>query len=165
MQIDFYIRAKLTFNELKLEESKIQISFGNKTRQKTKKAKSILICLIRLVQKKEIDEIFVLRDIFQRIYAKLNKWILAVWVELLPKSSITKKPLLKSVFTCSKINNGNTRAIYKICSKLTIKTTNPCQWSQSGVSDVNFEQILHKALVCSLFNFDQINAVWERLLS
>ena len=127
MQIDFYIRAKLTFNEIKLEESKIQISFGKKTKKKKKKAKSILICLIRLVQKKEIDEIFVLRDIFQRIYAKLNKWILAVWVELLLKSSITKKPLLKSVFTCLKINNGNTRAIYKICSKLTIKITNPCQ--------------------------------------
>ena len=35
-------------------------------------------------------------------------------------------------------NNGNTRS--EICSKLTIKTPEQCQWCQSGVFIANFER-------------------------
>ena len=41
------------------------------------------------------------------------------------------------------VNNGNTRAMGKICSKLTIKTPEKRQWCRFGVFVINFEQILH----------------------
>ena len=40
-----------------------------------------------------------------------------------------------------KVNNRKTRTRYEICSKLTIKTPEQCQWHCSGVSIVNFEQV------------------------
>ena len=42
-----------------------------------------------------------------------------------------------------KVNNRNTRARCEICSKLTIKTPERCQWRRSGVFIVNFEHISH----------------------
>ena len=44
-----------------------------------------------------------------------------------------------------KVNNRNTRARYKICSKLTIKTPELCQlrqWRHSGVFIDNFEHVI-----------------------
>ena len=41
-----------------------------------------------------------------------------------------------------KVNNRNTRTRYEICSKLTIKTPERCQWRCSGVF-VTFEHISH----------------------
>ena len=40
-----------------------------------------------------------------------------------------------------------TRKMCEICSKLTIKTSERRHWRRSGVFIVNFEQILHIALV------------------
>ena len=40
-----------------------------------------------------------------------------------------------------KVNNGNTRTMFEICSKLTIKTPERRQLRRSGVFIVNFEQI------------------------
>ena len=40
-----------------------------------------------------------------------------------------------------KVNNRNARTRSEICSKLTIKTPEPCQWRRSGVFNVNFEHI------------------------
>ena len=40
------------------------------------------------------------------------------------------------------VNNRNTRTSCEICSKLTIKTPERCQWCCSGVF-VNFKHILH----------------------
>ena len=40
-----------------------------------------------------------------------------------------------------KVNNRNTRTRKQICSKLTIKTKERCQWHHSGVFNVNFELI------------------------
>ena len=37
--------------------------------------------------------------------------------------------------------------MYKICSKLTIKTPEERHWGRSGVFIVNFEHILHLVLV------------------
>ena len=39
-----------------------------------------------------------------------------------------------------KVNNSNTRARGKLCSKLKIKNTERC-WDSSGIFNVNFEQV------------------------
>ena len=49
-----------------------------------------------------------------------------------------------------KFNKVNTRTMCEICSKLTIKTPERCQWRRSGVCIVNFEQISIIILVFSL---------------
>ena len=46
-----------------------------------------------------------------------------------------------------KVNNGNTRTMCEICSKLTIKLQERRQWHLSGVFVVNFEHILHIILI------------------
>ena len=56
-----------------------------------------------------------------------------------------------------KVNNGNTRKMFEICSKLTIKTPER-YWRRSGVFIDNLEQISHIVLVFSLFRFEQVNA-------
>ena len=40
-----------------------------------------------------------------------------------------------------KVNNGNTRARFEICSELTIKTLEQRQWRCSGVFIVNFDHV------------------------
>ena len=46
-----------------------------------------------------------------------------------------------------KDNNGNTRTMCEIYSKLTIKTPERDHWRRSGVFIVNFEQISYIVLV------------------
>ena len=46
-----------------------------------------------------------------------------------------------------KINNRNTRTRREICLKLTITIPERRQWRRSGIFIVNFEHILHFALV------------------
>ena len=46
-----------------------------------------------------------------------------------------------------KVNNRNTRTKYEICSRLTLKIREQCQWRRSGVFIVNFEHILDLVLV------------------
>ena len=46
-----------------------------------------------------------------------------------------------------KVSNRNTIRRCAICTKLTIKPSERCQWCRSGVFVVNFEQISHLALV------------------
>ena len=48
--------------------------------------------------------------------------------------------------TFFKVNNENTKRMCEICSKLTVKTTEPRQWPLSDVVIVNFEQISHTVL-------------------
>ena len=54
-----------------------------------------------------------------------------------------------------KVNNRNTRTKCEICSKLIIKTTERCQWRRSGVFIVDFEHILHLALVFLLLTLSR----------
>ena len=64
-----------------------------------------------------------------------------------------------------KVNKRNTRTRCELCSKLTIKIPERCQWPGSGIFIVNFEHISHLADV-SFVNFEQVNAgwsVWEML--
>ena len=51
-----------------------------------------------------------------------------------------------------KVNNRNTRNSYKICSKLTIKTSEWRQWRRSRVSIVYVEYISYPFLVFLLLN-------------
>ena len=46
-----------------------------------------------------------------------------------------------------KVNNRNTRIRCEICSKLTLKIPEQCQWRRPGIFLVNFEHISHLALV------------------
>ena len=54
-----------------------------------------------------------------------------------------------------KVNNRNTRTIYEICSKLTIKTPQWSQWRHSGAFIVNFKHILHIALLFLLLTLNK----------
>ena len=60
-------------------------------------------------------------------------------------------PCLSSVdMYLFKVNNGNTRTICEIGSKLTIKTTEQRHWRRSGVFIVDFEPVSHIVLVFPL---------------
>ena len=52
------------------------------------------------------------------------------------------------------VNNRNTKAWCKICSKLTIKTLERCHWRRSGVFILNFEHISHLVLVFLLLTLN-----------
>ena len=54
-----------------------------------------------------------------------------------------------------KINSNNTRKTCEICSKLTIKTPEQCQWHPSGVFIVNFEYTSHLFLVFPLLTLNK----------
>ena len=54
-----------------------------------------------------------------------------------------------------KVNNKGTRKRCKICSKLTIKTPQICQWLCSGVFVVNFEHISYIFLVFLLLTLNE----------
>ena len=59
----------------------------------------------------------------------------------------------------NKVNNGNTKAICQICSKLTITTAEWYRGRRSGVFDVNFEQVSHTFFwhVLSIAHLQQVN--------
>ena len=53
-----------------------------------------------------------------------------------------------------RVNNKNTNAMCEICSKLTLKKPERRQWRRSGVFIVNFEHILHLAIVLLLLSLN-----------
>ena len=63
--------------------------------------------------------------------------------------------LLPSCSYLCKVNNGSTKAIYEICSKLTIKTLERRQWDRLGVFIVNIEQIPHIVIVLPLLTLNK----------
>ena len=52
------------------------------------------------------------------------------------------------------VNNRNTSTRCEICSKLTIKTPERCQWRRSGVFIVNFGHISHLVIVFLLLTLN-----------
>ena len=54
-----------------------------------------------------------------------------------------------------KVNNRNTRTMWELCSKLTIKAPERRQWRRSGVFIVNFEHISHLVLVFLLLTLSR----------
>ena len=71
----------------------------------------------------------------------------------------------QSAFTCSNVNNGSTRIIYQICSKLTIKTPEQSQWRCSSVFIVKFELILDIVLVLFITFLSVSIVVFEQMLA
>ena len=59
-----------------------------------------------------------------------------------------------------KVNNRNTRTRCEICSKLTIKTQERCQWRCSGVFIVNFETHFTPCSGVPIVKFEQVNVGW-----
>ena len=66
-------------------------------------------------------------------------------------------------FTCSKVDNGNTRKLCEIRSKLVLMTSGQRHWRLYGVFVVNFEKIFHSSDV-SIVEFEQANAGWVNFL-
>ena len=56
------------------------------------------------------------------------------------KEGSQHSPLQAGIYLL-KVNNRNSSTKCEICSKLTIKTPEQCQWRRSGVFIVNFEHI------------------------
>ena len=54
-----------------------------------------------------------------------------------------------------KVNYKNSRKSFEICSKLTIKTRERCQWRRFCVFIVNLEHISHHFLVLAV-DFEQV---------
>ena len=54
-----------------------------------------------------------------------------------------------------KVNNKNTSKRCEICSKLTLKTPEWCQWHRSGVFIINFEYLSHLFLVFLLLTLNK----------
>ena len=64
-----------------------------------------------------------------------------------------------------KVNNGNTRTMCEIYSKLTKKTPKRRQWRRSGIFVVNFEQISHIVLVLPFLTLKNVNECWIQKFS
>ena len=63
-----------------------------------------------------------------------------------------------------KVNNGNTRVMYQICWKLTLKKLGWRYWPRSVVFIVvSFEHILHTS-GGSIVGFEEVNIRWKGLL-
>ena len=68
-------------------------------------------------------------------------------------------------FYLIKVNNGNIKTLFEICSKLTLKAVEQCHWRRSDVFIVNFEQPSHIALVFPLLTLNNwISAEMQYLL-
>ena len=53
------------------------------------------------------------------------------------------------------VNTKSSKRRCEICSKLSIKTSDRCNWRCCGVFTVNFEHIPHLSLVFLLLNFNR----------
>ena len=77
-------------------------------------------------------------------------------------TSCYDRSLSQTAFIWSKLNNEHTRALCKICSKLTSDTPLWLHWHGFVVFIVNFEQILYIALVLPLLIFEHVNTDLSR---
>ena len=59
-----------------------------------------------------------------------------------------------------KVDNTNTRERCEICSKLTIKTPERCNWHRFGLFIVTLN-IFHTFFYCFYCYFEQVNVSWE----
>ena len=77
------------------------------------------------------------------------------WDPALSKIAITRCGSSKDAKNMFKVNNRNTAIRYEICSKLTLKTPERCQWRRFGVFNVVFEHISHLVLVFTLITLSR----------
>ena len=89
--------------------------------------------------------------------------VIAVWVikKIYTLTKVTNGPVNIYLF---QVNNRSTRNWCEICSELTIKKLEWCQWRHSGVFIVNFEHTSHHFLLL-LFDFEQVNFLLGRKVS
>ena len=80
-------------------------------------------------------------------YVLMMKKIL-IWTHLMQWNNPANIYLLK-------VNNRNIKKRYEICSLLTVKTPQRCQWHLSGILIVNFENISHLFLVFILLTLNK----------
>ena len=83
-------------------------------------------------------------------------WNLSFWWQTKPKSAsplVAGEPVLTRIYLF-KANNGNTRTMCEIRSKLKIKAQR-LHWPRSGVFTVNFEHISHIVLVFRLLTLSR----------
>ena len=88
-----------------------------------------------------MEKLAAIRDNFSRVFE----------VKIIKLSYILTP--FQSAFTCSNLTIEILAKSVK-CSKLTIKTPEQRQWRCSGVSNVNFEHILHFVLVFLLLTLN-----------
>ena len=80
------------------------------------------------------------------IYLQWNlqwKWVIKWEKHGRVVQSTVKKTSIQVAIYLFKVNNKKTRTMSEICSKLTIKKPEWCQWRRYGVIIFNFEQISH----------------------
>ena len=77
---------------------------------------------------------------------------LSISAKLLSKNKFWQNPSSNYMF---KVNKINTRAGCEICSKLTIKTPERCNWRRSGVFIINFEHISQLVLMFLLLTLSR----------
>ena len=85
-------------------------------------------------------------------YSMSNFFLLSQ--ERVPVYLALRTPIPANIYLF-KVNNGNIRKRCEICSKLTIKTPERCQWRCSAVFIVNFERISHFFLVFPLLPWNK----------
>ena len=71
--------------------------------------------------------------------------------------AVTVSRTLQLTFSCSESNNINNRKRCKICSKLTVITSEQRLWRRSVVFIVNFEHISNLFLFFILLDFEQVH--------
>ena len=76
---------------------------------------------------------------------------LKIWLEVQPPSPLPTPPTEREGV---QVNNRNTRKRCELCSKLTIKTAEQCQWRYSGV--FNFKHISHLFLLLPLLTLKML---------
>ena len=84
---------------------------------------------------------------FKTISNSLNTFTHSNKTRKIGLQSILHVKVYLAGFYLLKVKNRNTRTRCKICSKLTIKTPERCQWHRSGVLIVNFEHVSQLVLV------------------
>ena len=102
-----------------------------------------------------------IRQNFHRIIQQPASWLKEKLFYITFRKAISAAILANTYFqsykrfeNMFKINNKNTRTSCEICSKLTMKTPERCQWRRPGAFIVNFEYILHLVLVFLLLTLN-----------
>ena len=89
------------------------------------------------------------------LYFPLSNKILGIYHFSITFCAWRSEEILSSAFTCSKQQWKHQSNVYKIFSKLTIKTPELRHWRHAGVFIISFEQISHIALMFLLLTLNK----------
>ena len=114
-----------------------------------------------------------LLKILQRQKEKVEHWRVLfhfIWMTELIRCQQSDVALLTIITTCNnnpaniylfKVNSGNNRKRWKICSQQATKTTERRHWRRSGAFIVNFKHISHLFLQFLLLNLNKQMLAWK----